>query len=154
MSDLQPDRPWEEDGAAQAKAAENRRMDRTVWLVLLGVAVFVAGCSVLVNRGDDPAPDDAGVSKYTQTWGQSYSNTTCAQWNGQMTSAQRFAAAADMLTGARNKGDGGTGLPTDELIRRFQGDVTEGCSVSTAQTMSVAETGAAIYLIGRSQYQP
>ena len=69
-----------------------------------------------------------------------------------MSPAQRWAAAADMLTGARNKGDGGTGLPPDFLITRFEDDVPEGCSV--IGTISVAVVGASIYLIGRAQYRP
>jgi hypothetical protein len=69
-----------------------------------------------------------------------------------MTGQQRFAAAADMLTGARNEGDGGTGLPPDSLILSFQSDVSEAC---TAQgSGSVAEVGASVYLIGRGTDSP
>jgi len=69
-----------------------------------------------------------------------------------MTSAQQKAAAADMLTGARNKGDGGEGLPSDALIQAFWGDVSEGCS--PIGCMSLAEAGAMAYLIGRAPYAP
>lgn len=45
-----------------------------------------------------------------------------------MTQAQKWAAAADILTSARNKVDGGSGVPADGLITSFRDDITEGCS--------------------------
>lgn len=114
----------------------------------------LAGCGGSSTTGDSADPGGA-ASKYTQTWAKNYSDTTCSEWNADMSGDQRFAAAADMLAAARNKGDGGTGLPPDSLITSFELDVTEGCSVpATADTQSVAETGASIYLIGREQYRP
>ena len=46
-----------------------------------------------------------------------------------MTEAQQFAAAADILTSARNKIDGGVGLPPDSLIVEFQSGITNVCMV-------------------------
>ena len=114
-------------------------------LVLSGVMTLGTSCS----GGADPI---ASTDKYTQTWTKTYSATTCAEWGAEMSSAQQWAAAADMLTGARNKGDGGVGLPPDVLITQFAHDVTVGCSA--VGTVTVAETGASIYLIGRAKYQP
>ena len=68
-----------------------------------------------------------------------------------MSDAQQFAASADMLTGARNKGDGGTGLPPDALIEQFQDGVTTACVVPTA---TVAEIGAGVYLTERETFRP
>jgi hypothetical protein len=70
-----------------------------------------------------------------------------------MTAQQRFAGAADMLTGARSK-DGGSGLPPDAMIERFAGDVTEGCSAGAAATMTVADAAVGVYVVGRRQYGP
>jgi hypothetical protein len=56
-----------------------------------------------------------------------------------------------MLTAARHKGDGGTGLPPDSLIRTFEADISEGCLVPE---MTIDEIGAGIYLTGRTQYSP
>jgi len=38
-------------------------------------------------------------------------------------------AAADILTSARNKIDGGTGLPADSMIEDFAGGITTACVV-------------------------
>ena len=121
-------------------------------VLLLGACGAVLGIGAAVG-GDDSAPgtDDA---KYTQTWSKDYKSTTCREWLQVMTPEQLFAGAADMLAGARNNGDGGSGLPTDVLIRSFRDDITTGCSTSVAADVSVAETAAGIYLIGRDTYRP
>jgi len=129
------------------------RWPRRDWYVLLGLLAAVVGIAVVAALGrDDGTEDAAGSSAYEQTWSQSSSETTCAEWAADMTAQQRFAAAADMLTGARNRGDGGQGVPDDSLIRRFEVDVSEGCG--PVATMTVAEAGASIYLIGQEQYRP
>lgn len=91
------------------------------------------------------APD-----KYKQTWDRPYSETTCADLATSMNAHQRWAAAADMLVGARNK-DGGTDMPSDELVTEFLGELDQGCAVDT---MSIAEAGAMTYLMNRAEYQP
>lgn len=110
----------------------------------LALLLLTAGCAS--STPPDPAP------AYQQSWPKSYTDTSCAEWAAQMTSEQRLAAAADMLTGARNKGDGGTGLPPAQLVESFRDDVSEGCSATGSS--SVAEVGASIYMIGRDQYRP
>lgn len=96
------------------------------------------------SGGDD-------TEKYTQTWSKSYSSTSCDEWNSEMSDGQRFAAAADMLAGARNNGDGGSGLPNDSLIGQFQGGVTTACVVPSA---NIAEIGAGLYLTERETFRP
>lgn len=121
---------------------------KTLPAAAVAVLLSCTGCGSVAESG-------TSKSKYTQTWSKSYADTTCAEWNSAMTDRQRFAAAADMLTGARNKGDGGSGLPPDSLIVRFQTDVSQGCSVpATADQLSVADAGAAVYLLGRDSYKP
>jgi hypothetical protein len=125
----------------------------------LAVAALIAaigiGASIADDRHGSGQVTRQGASKYDQTWSKSYSETSCAEWTGSLTARQRFAAAADMLSAARNKGDGGTGLPPEELIDRFADDVTQGCSgEATAATQTVAQTGALIYLTGRELYRP
>jgi hypothetical protein len=115
-----------------------------IWLTTAVVAVLACGFSASESSS-------APAGKYEQTWTKSYSDTTCIEWSSQMDAQQRFAAAADMLTGARNKGDGGAGLPSDDLIRQFEADVSEGCSANAG---TVADTGASIYMIGRETYRP
>jgi hypothetical protein len=69
-----------------------------------------------------------------------------------MTDSQQWAAAADILTGARKKWDGGEDLPADSLITRFQRDITEACSVDDDHQLP--EIAVGMYLIGRDRYSP
>lgn len=107
------------------------------------IAVIVGFASCQSAGGDDGAGVSGVDSKYVQTWEASYSETTCAEWLGEMTPAQQFAGAADMLTGARNKGDDGTGLPSDALIEEFAEGISTACVIPS---MSLAEMGATLYL--------
>jgi hypothetical protein len=95
------------------------------------------------------APANAG---YNQTWTKSYGLTTCGDWNDQMTDSQQWASAADMLTSARKKWDGGEGLPADSLVTRFQGEISQACSVDDNQQLP--EIAIGVYLIGRDRYSP
>jgi hypothetical protein len=118
---------------------------RTLTLTVTAL-LSLGACS---GSSDGGAGDD--TDKYTQTWAKSYSATSCSEWNGVMSEEQQFAAAADMLAGARNRGDGGTGLPDDSLIEQFQGGVTTACVEPTA---NVAEIGAVLYLSERAIFSP
>ncbi|MBC9226904.1 MULTISPECIES: hypothetical protein [Aeromicrobium] len=115
-------------------------------LVTIACAISLAGCTA---SSDGSSSDE--TDKYTQTWTKSYSETTCEDWNSAMTDAQQFAAAADMLTGARNNGDGGTGLPADSLIEQFQAGMTTACVVPT---VNLAEMSAMLYLTERQTFSP
>ncbi|MCS5496296.1 hypothetical protein NY547_03465 [Cnuibacter physcomitrellae] len=122
-------------------------------LIVVGVILLIGiiGGVVTGLRSSVSSSQSSSVSKYDQSWPKSYSNTTCTEWNSDMTAAQQFAAAADMLTGARNKGDGGEGLPPDSMISDFQSGVTTACVVPS---MSLAEVGAGLYLTERDRYRP
>jgi hypothetical protein len=114
--------------------------------------VVVTGCGSTGSSGDNAGSDSSDPSsKYEQTWTRPYGQTTCRQWLNRMSPGQRFAGAADMLTGARNKGDGGSGLPPDSLINQFKRDMDDAC-VNPSQKLT--EIGAAVYLTGRSKYRP
>ncbi len=89
---------------------------------------------------------------YNQTWTKSYGLTTCGDWNDTMTESQQWGAAADMLTSARKRWDGGEGLPSDSLVTRFRGDITQACSVDDNQQLP--EIAVGVYLIGRDLYSP
>lgn len=110
---------------------------------LVAVVAFAAGCD---------GESSEGAGKYDQSWAKSYSATTCSEWFGEMTDGQRWAAAADMLTAARVKGDGGDGMPSDSLVDDFRDDVGDACSAEGQ--VSVAEVGAMVYLVGRSTFAP
>jgi hypothetical protein len=110
-------------------------------LVLVGVVFGLASCGSGSNSDSSYTPEE--TSKYTQTWAKTYSDTTCRDWSTQLTSAQKFAASADMLAGARNKGDGGTGLPSDALINEFSGGITNVC---VEPTMALTDAAVGLYL--------
>lgn len=116
--------------------------------VILTAGLLLAGCA---STDDGSGAGTSSTSKYDQTWDTSYAETTCTQWLEEMSPQQRFAAAADMLTGARNKGDGGDGLPSDDLINEFKAGVDNACVEPTAK---LAEIGAALYLTERSTFRP
>lgn len=115
-------------------------MKRTLLAVLL-----LAGCSTGTSSGDADSS-----SKYAQTWAKDYGDTTCDEWKQQMTPAQQFAAAADMLVSARSV-DGGKGLPPDSLVNDFEGGITTACVVGT---MKLNDIGAALYVTEGSRYRP
>ena len=116
-----------------------------------GVAVSVAVPALLLSGCGASPRTTATEDRYTQTWAKSYDTTTCSDWTDSMTAAQQWAAAADMLTGARNKGDKGTGLPTDSLVTTFQEGITTACVVPTAKLTDIA---VGLYLTERATFRP
>lgn len=129
---------------------------KKTWPIIAGFVVLVGGCGVLIDAisddsGETPDSISTGTtSKFDQTWPKNYASTTCSEWNAQMDDHQQFVAAADMLVGAR-KLDGGKTLPSDALIRNFQGGVTTACIIDT---LALAEVGAALYLTEGPRYKP
>lgn len=115
-----------------------KRRKLIVFAAAVGAFVAViAGCNSMLDQRPAAStgtsatisePVDEG-SKYAQTWARSYSVTTCTDWLKYMMESQKFAAAADILTSARNKIDGGADLPADALIREFEFGITTACVV-------------------------
>ncbi|KLI07497.1 hypothetical protein ACT17_23380 [Mycolicibacterium conceptionense] len=95
-----------------------------------------------VVAGVGLAPSAAADDKYTQTWPTPYDQTTCKQFLGQMTAKQRWAMAADMLTGARNM-KSKTGLPSDSMVTEFEGGLETACVIDT---MTMTDVGAGLYM--------
>jgi hypothetical protein len=109
------------------------------------VALALLGASAC-SAGPQPGVD----SKYQQTWTTPYSKTYCSDFLNEMTDRQRWAMAADMLTGAR-KVDGGSTVPADAVVTRFQGQVATACQGEA--TALASEVGVVIYKMDAS-YQP
>ncbi|WP_248582558.1 hypothetical protein [Nocardioides sp. InS609-2] len=105
---------------------------------LTSAAVATMSVVALSGCGSDGNQGGTDVGKYEQTWPRAYSETTCDDWADEMTGQQHFAAAADMLTSARNKIDGGEGLPPDSLIERFQSDIASTCQIEGTLTITDA----------------
>ncbi|MFB7732791.1 hypothetical protein ACFC08_00025 [Streptomyces sp. NPDC056112] len=95
-------------------------------------------------------PKPKRVGKYDQTWTTPYSDTSCGAYLNEMNSHERWVTAADMLVGAR-KTDGGSSLPADSEVSRFQADVSTACEASA--DIKITEVGAAIYTMD-SSYKP
>ena len=91
-------------------------------------------------------------TRYNQTWTKSYGLTTCGDWNNEMTDSEQWVAAADILTGARKKWDGGEDLPADSLITQFQREITGACSVDDDHQLPEIAVGT--YLMSRDRYSP
>lgn len=113
-------------------------------LVALALVGALLAVILLGMDSDDPATPslstaegDGTASDLTQTWPKDYASTTCRDWNREMTDAQQYAAAADILTAARNEIDGGTGVPPDPLIVEFQSGVTTACVIPSATLTDV-----------------
>ena len=105
------------------------------------------------SEGIDETTNDAPSVKYTQTWTKSYSTTTCEDWQDEMTQAQTWAAAADILTSGRNKIDGGSGLPPESLITSFRDDISEGCTADVPGLI-ITDVSYGVYTIGHDRYGP
>jgi hypothetical protein len=113
----------------------------TVTLVTLGALSLVA-CSA--------SSDPSAAGKYKQTWTTPYSDTACADYLNAMSKKQRWVMAADMLASVR-KVDGGSQLPSDGQVDRFQADVATGCEGEATEI--VGDVAVAIYKLDAS-YQP
>lgn len=111
-------------------------------VVLLAVLLGFISCVTSIGR-DDYSVGSYVPEKYLQTWEKSYGDTSCTEWNEEMTASQQFAASADMLAGARNKGDGGTGLPPDPLVDEFAGGISSACVIPTSP---ITEIAVGVYL--------
>ena len=112
----------------------------------LGLAICAACGGSIVTTA---APQSA---RYNQTWTKSYGLTTCGDWNDEMTDSEQWVAAADILTGARKKWDGGEDLPADSLITQFQREITAACSVDDDHQLPEIAVGT--YLMSRDRYSP
>ena len=96
--------------------------------------LLLSGCST-------STADDLG-NKYAQTWERSYSETTCADWTGEMTAQQKFAAAADILVAAWTKIEGSSQFPDDSMINEFRDGIGTACVVPT---MNISEVSYGVY---------
>jgi hypothetical protein len=105
---------------------------------------FLVSCVVTVTMAVGIAPsalaDD--TDKYEQTWTTPYSKTTCDQFTTAMNDHQRWAMAADMLTGARNTRED-SGLPSDAMITEFEGGLRTACVIGS---MTMTDVGVGLYM--------
>lgn len=115
---------------------------RTAWLVAVAAVVALTGCST--------GPTTVAPDKYKQTWATPYDSTTCTDYTTQLTASQRWAAAADMLTGARSR-DGAKEMPSDELVTTFMGGIDTACVV---ETMTITDVAVGLYLTERARFEP
>jgi len=138
------DRDWIK--AEQAKGWRPSPLTLTIFIIVGGVMLLIAALAVYNSTTGNNTDSDtdtayvADTSKYNQTWQTDYASTTCDDWLSQMTSSQRFAASADILTSARNKIDGGRGLPSDSLIDEFTDGLDNVC-VIPSMTLTDASYG-------------
>lgn len=125
-------------------------MKSTIAPLALSVLLLTA-CGGTPSAPPSKSPSAAPTAdKYAQTWTKTYSKTTCSDWQKEMTPAQQFAAAADILTSGRNKVDNGSGMPSDSLIEDFQAATTDYC---VTPSMTLTDATYAVYMDGK-KYRP
>ncbi|SKA87063.1 hypothetical protein SAMN06295879_1025 [Agreia bicolorata] len=125
------------------------RRDRLPYVIVAAVIILVVSISMIQSliktSSIDAAQPTAAVEtvgELEQTWTTSYAETTCSDWNSLMDDHQRYVAAADILTSARNKIDGGTGLPPESMISEFRRGITTVCVVPS---MTLLEATYGLY---------
>ncbi len=123
------------------EAEDPKGASKLVIALLLSPVIIIGGCTALVMfpwTSVTPTASStatSNVNKYVQTWPKDYKSTTCGEWLNKMTEAQRWAASADILTAARNKVSGGSGMPSDALVSKFERNISIGCEGSDAVTI-------------------
>jgi hypothetical protein len=83
-----------------------------------------------------------------QTWPQSYGATTCREWRAQMTDAQRWTAAAQMLLYAQRT-EGARSFPPHSQVQAYLTDISHACAERPGVVTDVAY---GVYFIDRNRY--
>lgn len=99
---------------------------------LCAVLFVLGGCAASSDGPDESSQhsDAAPVQKQRQTWPTAYSETSCDDWNDEMTDDQRWTASADLLIAARSREGVADGLPSNDQVAGFEEGLTSSCSVS------------------------
>jgi hypothetical protein len=105
---------------------------RTAYLLLIAVAA--AGCGT--TKASTPA--NATGSRYVQTWSKNYDSTSCGDWAGRMTEAQRWTAGYELLK--TDRGDFAT-IPSDALVDRFKAAIDAACVTAKSETLAAVAAG-------------
>lgn len=129
-------------------APEKKGANKFLIAVLFAPILLIGGCMTMLfipwgSITPQSSGTDSSASKYSQTWTKDYGATTCGEWLGEMTDKQQWVAAADMLAAVRDK-DGGSRLPADALVTRFQRNISIGCEGSSE--VAITEAAVLIYL--------
>ena len=113
------------------------------------IIVLTAACGSTTDKSSSSGDD---MARYVQTWSTDYDHTTCTQWNKDMTDAQRWTAAYEMLRDERASVTGIAKLPADSLVDRFKSDVTTRCGGATAAARDIPDVAQDAYGSGKSAY--
>ena len=87
--------------------------------------------------GSDAVPE----SKYTQTWTRRYDKTSCKQYQSVMTPHQRWVAAAEMLTAARQQAGSNEIVAPDALVDGFAEGIDMACTANRKFNIALAAAG-------------
>jgi hypothetical protein len=82
----------------------------------------------------------------SSAWPKTAAQTTCSEWSGQMTDAQRSALGTAILLALRSA-DGGTVAPPDAVIKAFVTAIGDTCKENPDAT--IAKVGATLYNLSR-----
>jgi hypothetical protein len=83
-----------------------------------------------------------------QTWPQSYGATTCREWRAEMTDAQRWTAAAQMLLYAQRT-EGARSFPPHSQVQAYLTEISHACAERPGVVTDVAY---GVYFIDRNRY--
>lgn len=95
-----------------------------------------------------PTPQATGTAGAApRAWPKPFAQTTCAEWNGQLSPEHKILAATELLiSGWRSEGI--NRLPALTMVERFAQRVAGACAGDAATTMTLAEVGARVYKAG------
>ncbi|MGX2992903.1 hypothetical protein JNUCC64_01190 [Streptomyces sp. JNUCC 64] len=96
-----------------------------------------------------PRPVRGADGTYEQTWKRDSADTTCDQYQQQMTPTERWVMAAGLLAGERGEGAAEAGKAD---VTRFEADLGVACHTAVADSV-MTEVGATLYKLDPS-YAP
>lgn len=116
-------------------------------LMVAGAVIGVLAFAVLINLAlvAELITDKSNTSAPDET-------ITCSERKADMSDAQRRAAAADILAHARDKADGGKGLPDEALVDKFARAIDTACAAGGSQ--EVDDVAVRVYLNQRDTFRP
>lgn len=149
-----------------AEVEERRRADPEEFRkdqrrAAIAMAVILTPIAAIVIAGALDGSDEAkslakpvASPSPSGTWETPYSETTCRQWQSQMSPRQRQVAAEDMLDAARRSDDEDASDPSPALATVFGRGISEACTEPAVASRPISEMAAALYVIGQRQFGP
>ena len=115
---------------------------------MVATAALVLAATGCASASRTPGTVDKSRADAQAGWTLDYVTTTCRQYNGDMTEAQRLVAADAILNGdwyadPPSATGGGEGYPNppDSLVSQFDGAVSQACASVPTKSLDNASNG-------------